>query len=1131
MPDTTADPALIPAPVAAPVVGASSAAEPPAAVRDTAIAPYVGLHWRAGLLLSVSLWCYLAMAELSRLSADRLDATDRSWPFVVLLGPSSILHADGHGWVALGATPDPDQLAGWLVAFVLVDLILLACLARIGLHLLAPLPGRRPIGRTVVWVTVAVQLLENVLALLVAVALFRAGPTRGVPGGLADVLAFVTGLKWLVLALTLAGLARKLFSPDGAQWRHRIRRLAGALVIHRFSLLPVVPVAALVLPSGPNIADQVPDVQRRWLDGWIGLAHGTAATVALLVLTLVVFVIGRLRCDWVWRRRVGTEVPHRPAATLWLWLVGPAMVVGLAVIAALSDGQVLWARVVYFCAPLVLVAAVSWWLRRTRPPMLPSSTRTYPVRSVLTAIRAGDALALSVVVIGGLGLARAFIAPAFLYPGGDRVRSWLLLGLSAVAVVVPWLVEERVRRRLDLASRSRVAPTTLRGRALRYFAQSTTPGIGTIGRGRVGIARLSIRRFRRLLVVLSLGTFGLLGVAPVAAARIFGVVACLILALMAVTTIASTMLVMTQEHAPPEAFRLIIPNLRTTPIVTVLLGIVVFAATIGQSSHLHDLRGLADSPSAAGLSMPARPVLVAATDTGAAASVGATGDTPSSFATWLADPAACRSTVDVATAGGTRQVVLRPMVMLAADGGGIRSAFWTASAVQRLSAAGAGCGNSSTLFSGGASGGSVGLAVASNTTTPVTDVTAMSGPAALGAGAVGMTVRDLFVAATGVGLPVFFSDDVVARNLAPTAAGTTPRIDWSDRWTWLDRAGLIESVWETVSPSMRQPFVGSTAAHGATGRLVLTSTSVGTGCRVLVSQDTLLPGVTGTPGASSAGGGTLPACTGSGVPAASSFDLLDEFGATAPAAGSGTPPTSTEARCIAALANSTAGMATARFPYVTPSGDVGPCRGRSGQQLVDGGYTENSGIGTVVDLASSWLAAVRAVNGAAARTIADPSTAAAAPPQVLVPIVVYLVDDGGRDVAAPPAAPTAEALVPLIANSRAGRMQENPQSLLQRAAALTAGTQLCDPSIPGCGALVTAATTWAPHRVDVVYPETAPAVTAPLGWVLSQGSRDTMTAAMTRQATLTCAQAGPRDPICQRGYGRLADLLALMTVR
>ena len=140
---------------------------------------------------------------------------------------------------------------------------------------------------------------------------------------------------------------------------------------------------------------------------------------------------------------------------------------------------------------------------------------------------------------------------------------------------------------------------------------------------------------------------------------------------------------------------------------------------------------------------------------------------------------------------------------------------------------------------------------------------------------------------------------------------------------------------------------------------------------MLVSQDTLTPVTGGNRGApGDAGGGTLPACTGVTVPAASSFDLIDEFGATAPTTGaaSGTPAASTDTRCLAALANSTAGMATARFPYVTPSGGVGPCRARSGQQLVDGGYTENSGIGTIVDLSSSWLAAVRTVNNAAARS-------------------------------------------------------------------------------------------------------------------------------------------------------------------
>jgi len=84
MPDTKVDPEPTPTPTATPT-------GTPTGARDAEIAPYVGLPWRAGLLLSISLWCYLAMSELSRLSGDRLDTNDRSRPFVQLLGPSWFL--------------------------------------------------------------------------------------------------------------------------------------------------------------------------------------------------------------------------------------------------------------------------------------------------------------------------------------------------------------------------------------------------------------------------------------------------------------------------------------------------------------------------------------------------------------------------------------------------------------------------------------------------------------------------------------------------------------------------------------------------------------------------------------------------------------------------------------------------------------------------------------------------------------------------------------------------------------------------------------------------------------------------------------------------------------------------------
>jgi hypothetical protein len=62
-------------------------------------------------------------------------------------------------------------------------------------------------------------------------------------------------------------------------------------------------------------------------------------------------------------------------------------------------------------------------------------------------------------------------------------------------------------------------------------------------------------------------------------------------------------------------------------------------------------------------------------------------------------------------------------------------------------------------------------------------------------------------------------------------------------------------------------------------------------------------------------------------------------------------------------------MLASRFPFVTPSGVVGPCAAQGEQQLVDGGYVENSGLGTIVDLAPQWQSEVPAAQrcGPAAR--------------------------------------------------------------------------------------------------------------------------------------------------------------------
>ena len=55
------------------------------------------------------------------------------------------------------------------------------------------------------------------------------------------------------------------------------------------------------------------------------------------------------------------------------------------------------------------------------------------------------------------------------------------------------------------------------------------------------------------------------------------------------------------------------------------------------------------------------------------------------------------------------------MIMIAAEGGGIRAAYWTVKGLAAIDTGSGGCGARSTLFSGGASGGSVGLTAAVST--------------------------------------------------------------------------------------------------------------------------------------------------------------------------------------------------------------------------------------------------------------------------------------------------------------------------------------------------------------------------------------------------------------------------------
>jgi len=424
------------------------------------------------------------------------------------------------------------------------------------------------------------------------------------------------------------------------------------------------------------------------------------------------------------------------------------------------------------------------------------------------------------------------------------------------------------------------------------------------------------------------------------------------------------------------------------------------------------------------------------------------------------------------------------MLLIAAEGGGIRAAYWTTAALAAIERPDAQhtC-SSSTLFSAGASGGSVGLTVARFSTDAAAakqTVAAMAQPEPLGAASIGLFIRDLWYGITGV----------------PLSADDAP----SD--TWADRARLLELGWEHASGWGGQPFLSETSAAGVTGPLVINSSSTIGRCRAWVSQFNLPQTAVAVPGDGS--------CTDGGAAGPRALDLLAAYGDS----GTGT--------CLGTVSAVTAALLTARFPYVTPGGVVGPCTHGDvtwpQTQLVDGGYLENSGIATITDLAPDWLAQVRAHNAAVLGTSSGGV--------IIVPIVVYLANGTTPAARSPrPSPPISELLLPPETLLGGASALGSDATLLQRADALL--------SAPGAicpvGSACTAALASYP-RVVVVDRAAQPEVSTPLGWVLSPASMGSLDSALAREAATRCTTQAVAQavPTCAGGYAALGDLLAAL---
>ena len=382
-----------------------------------------------------------------------------------------------------------------------------------------------------------------------------------------------------------------------------------------------------------------------------------------------------------------------------------------------------------------------------------------------------------------------------------------------------------------------------------------------------------------------------------------------------------------------------------------------------------------------------------------------------------------------------------PLVIMIAEGGGIRAAYWTASVLTSLQDQPSPSCPSRTSLShvfgiSGISGGSVGtaayLAERPDTTSDWYDA-ALGKPDFASTALAGAFLRDL------------------PRGLIGYSA--------------TDRAGLLETAWERKVPGLSadyftklKPGLGA-ASRQWTPVTLFNGSQVETGCRVNTSA-LLLTSVS-----------SLSDCRDRDHRSATVTLPAEDGSETRVPAAAVTLDTATRAaRCGNSFRASTAALLSARWPYISPSGQL-PCKGPR-VSVVDGGYADGAGTQGVIELWEQLEPLVAAYN-------AQPANAA----HPVVPTLVVVDNHYQSASAAARVLRTAEALVPLDAYRRAHGTRDTDR--WQQAISDFA-------TVPGRPGTACANPASFAGRV-LLAPTTRPGLPAPLAWTLSAASRQDLT--------------------------------------
>jgi hypothetical protein len=279
-----------------------------------------------------------------------------------------------------------------------------------------------------------------------------------------------------------------------------------------------------------------------------------------------------------------------------------------------------------------------------------------------------------------------------------------------------------------------------------------------------------------------------------------------------------------------------------------------------------------------------------------------------------------------------------------------------------------------------------------------------------------------------------------------------------------DRAAWLEKAWEDRNGQLENDYFTLLApgpnAGGWTPLTILSGSQVETGCRVNTSAVRLAtekgrPSIDcrSTTGRqprlplTGANDGSPPAATVSRLPAA--------------------PITLDVVSCGNSFNVSTAALLSARFPYITPSGQL-PCDARI--HIVDGGYADGAGTAAVLDLWAQLEPFVAAHNAQA-----DDGKG------MVVPLFVHIDNHYQSPAKLPPPRRTPELLAPPIARGRATDTRDPGRE--QQTVTAFAGV------VPGAPAWQCDMGGLAGTGEVLLAPQTRPGLPAPLAWTLAKTSR------------------------------------------